>query len=287
MTTAVGFSTLLNSTIGIENSTSPPRVCDLDGNQRFMGKRVENKIAIVTGGGAGIGRETALMLASEGAKVVVTDIEEDGGQETVNQITNRGGTAKFLSHNVVLEEDWKRVLNETSAALGSPNILVNNAGILQFNDLATTPVEQWHKLMDVNALGVFLGLKHCGSLMAENGGGAIVNLSSTAALVGVKRQSLYGASKGAVHTMTKDCAVELADRKVRVNCVNPSVIDTGMAELGAKERGMTKEEIGQMYPMGHIGEPIDVAYATLFLASDEAKFITGTELVIDGGYTAK
>ncbi|MGC9526234.1 MAG: SDR family NAD(P)-dependent oxidoreductase [Limnospira sp.] len=249
--------------------------------------RVDNKIAVVTGGGDGIGRATSILLALEGARVAVTDIDENRGRETVTEIEKTGGKAQFFAHNVADEEGWERVLDGVEDAFGYPNVLVNNAGLLLYKELTETTVEEWRKLMDVNALGVFLGMKHCTPRMVEGGGGAIVNLSSTAGIVGVARQSLYGATKGAVRTMTKDAAVELAPKGVRVNSIHPSIIDTEMADYGAQERQASKEEIGQLYPLGRIGEPLDVAYATLFLVSDESKFVTGSELVIDGGYTAK
>lgn len=249
--------------------------------------RVKDKIALVTGGGAGIGRTTAMLLAAEGAKVGITDIDAENGRETVARLEQRGGKAKFYPHDVASETDWQRVLGEMEPALGVPNILVNNAGLLLYKELAATTTEDWNKLMSVNALGVFLGMKHCAPLMARDGGGSIINISSTAGLLGVPRQTLYGASKGAVRTMTKDAAMEFASQGVRINSIHPSIVDTQMADYGAEERKKTKEELGKMYPLGRIGKPLDVAYGVLFLASDEAQFMTGTELIIDGGLTAK
>ena len=256
------------------------------GKDSIMG-RVDNKIALVTGGGAGIGQAIARLLGAEGAKVVVTDIDEQKSQDTISQIEQAGGKAQFYQHDVASPEDWQRVLNETQTVWGIPNILVNNAGILFYKEMAKTTVDDWHKMMNVNALGVYLGMKYCAPLMAQQDGGSIVNISSTAGLLGVPRQTLYGASKGAVRTMTKDAAMEFAPQQVRINSVHPSIVDTQMADYGAKERGKSKEELGKMYPLGRIGKPSDVAYATLFLASDESSFITGSELVIDGGYSAR
>jgi NAD(P)-dependent dehydrogenase (short-subunit alcohol dehydrogenase family) len=171
--------------------------------------------------------------------------------------------------------------------VGVPDILFNNAGILIFKDLANTTVEEWHKLMDVNVLGVFLGIKHTAPMMAEQGGGSIVNMSSISGLLGEKRLGLYGTTKGAVYTLTKDAAIEFAESQVRINSIHPAIIDTQMADAQAEERGKSKEELGQMYPLKRLGQPIDVAYGALFLASDEANFITGAELVIDGGHTTR
>ncbi|MDY7021652.1 MAG: glucose 1-dehydrogenase [Cyanobacteriota bacterium] len=249
--------------------------------------RVKDKVAIVTGGGSGIGRATAILLATEGAKVVVTDIDTKKSEETAEEIKQKGKQAVSYQHDVVSEEDWQRVINQVGEVFGVPEILVNNAGLLLYKELSETTIEDWYKLMDVNALGVFLGMKHCAPLMGQHQKGSIVNISSTAGLLGVPRQTLYGASKGAVRVMTKDAAMEFASKQVRINSVHPSIVDTQMADYGAQERGKSKEELGKMYPLGSIGEPIDVAYGVLFLCSDESKFITGTELVIDGGYAAQ
>lgn len=249
--------------------------------------RVDGKVAIVTGAGHGIGRATAQLLAEEGASVAVTDVDDTAGQETVKEIVQSGGEAAFFDHDVTLEEDWARVVAEVEDTYGVPDVLVNNAGIYRIEPLAETTVEDWKALMDVNVTGVFLGLKHCTPRMEENGRGSVINLSSVAGLVGLSGHANYGASKGAVRTLTKDAAMELADAGVRVNSVHPAYIDTQMAEYGAKVQEATKEELGAMHPLGHMGEPADVAYAVVYLASDESTFVTGSEFVIDGGYTAQ
>jgi len=249
--------------------------------------RVKGKVAAVTGGGKGIGRACALLLAREGGRVVVTQRSEQSALEVVREIEHFGGKAKYVPQDVTREEDWRRVLEETRAAFGEPDILVNNAGIYIIQDLATTTLEQWHQLMGVNALGVFLGMKHFAPAMAGSGGGSIVNMSSVAGIIGVPGHTLYGASKGAVDTMTQDAAIEYGRRNVRVNAVKPAYIDTGMAEYGAREQGVAKEDLGKEYPMGRIGDPEDVAWAVLYFASDESKFVTGTSLIVDGGLTAK
>jgi len=248
--------------------------------------RVDGKTAIVTGGARGIGRAVAQMLADEGARVAVTDVD-DAGTKTVDLITDAGGEAIFLKHDVTSEEDWKRVVREVTDTFGVADVLVNNAGIYHIEPVAEMSVEDWKALMDVNVTGVFLGLKHCTPPMAEQGQGSVVNLSSVAGLVGVSGHTCYGASKGAVRIMTKDAAMELAETGVRVNSVHPAYIDTEMADYGAEAQDATKEELDAMHPIGHMGEPDDVAYAVLYLASEESKFMTGSELVLDGGFTAQ
>jgi NAD(P)-dependent dehydrogenase (short-subunit alcohol dehydrogenase family) len=249
--------------------------------------RVEGNVAIVTGGGLGIGRATAELLAEEGAQVAVTDIDEEAGRETVARITDAGGEAAFYEHDVAEEDQWERVVQQVQDALGAPDVLVNNAGIYLIKPMEETSVEAWRRLMDINVMGVFLGMKHCTPQMKAQGRGSVINLSSVAGLVGSPHHTCYGASKGAVRIMTKDAALELAESGVRVNSIHPAYIDTQMADYGAEVNDMTKEELDAMHPIGHMGEPLDVAYAVLYLASEESKFMTGAELVLDGGYTAQ
>ena len=249
--------------------------------------RVDGSIAIVTGGAKGIGRASAEMLAVEGAQVAVTDVDEEAGTETGNDITNAGGEAAFFEHDVAAEDDWERVVAATEDTFGAPDVLVNNAGIYQIAPIDEVTVEDWRQLMDVNVTGVFLGMKHCTPLMREQDRGSVINLSSVAGLIGLAGHSCYGASKGAVRTMTKDAAIELAEAGVRVNSIHPAYIDTQMADYGAEVQGASKEELDAMHPIGHMGEPDDVAYAVVYLASEESKFVTGTELVLDGGFTAQ
>jgi len=250
-------------------------------------RRAQDKTAVVTGGGKGIGRACSLLLAQEGARVVLTQRNTEDAMEVVNAIHADGGEADFVRQDVTEEDGWGEVLTQTIDRFGPPDILVNNAGIYIIEDVAQTTLEQWRKLMDVNTTGVFLGMKHFAPVMAENGGGSIVNMSSVAGLVGVPRHALYGASKGAVRIMTKDVAMEYAKRNVRVNSIHPGYIDTGMADYGAERQDVTKDDLGDWHPMGDIGEPKDVAYGVLYLASDESRFVTGVELAIDGGLTAQ
>ena len=219
--------------------------------------------------------------------MAVTDVDDDAGTKTADLITDAGGEAIFLEHDVTSEEDWKRVVRDVTDTFGVADVLVNNAGIYHIEPVAETSVEDWKALMDVNVTGVFLGLKHCTPPMAEQGRGSVINLSSVAGLVGVSGHTCYGASKGAVRIMTKDAAMELAEAGVRVNSVHPAYIDTEMADYGAEAQDATKEELDAMHPIGHMGEPEDVAYAVLYLASEESKFMTGSELVLDGGFTAQ
>ncbi len=249
--------------------------------------RVDGKIAIVTGGALGIGKATAHLLAREGAAVAVTDIKEEDGRETVAQITDAGHEAAFFEHDVASEDDWERVVASVQETFGAPDVLVNNAGIYRIEPIEEVSVKDWRELMDVNVTGVFLGMKHCTPLMREQGQGSVVNLSSVAGLVGVAGHTCYGASKGAVRTMTKDAAIELAAAGVRVNSIHPAYIDTQMADYGAEVQEASKEELDAMHPIGHMGEPDDVAYAVVYLASEESKFVTGAELVLDGGFTAQ
>ena len=249
--------------------------------------RVEGKVALVTGGGSGIGRACCVRLAEEGARVVVTDIDADRGNETVQELEGASGQGLFIEHDVTDEGQWESVVNQAEEAYGGVDVLLNNAGIYLIKPLAETTLEEWNNLMAINVTGVFLGMKHVAPGMAEKGGGSIINLSSVAGLMGVPGHALYGASKGAVRIMTKDVAMEYAPYQVRVNSLHPGYINTGMAEYGAEAAGTTVEELGrEMYPLGRVGEPEDVANTVLFLASEESKYTTGAEFVVDGGGSA-
>jgi NAD(P)-dependent dehydrogenase (short-subunit alcohol dehydrogenase family) len=250
--------------------------------------RLENKVAIITGGGTGIGRETALLFAKEGAKVVVTDINQDSGSQTVKDLQANGNEALFIHHDVSNEDDWKKVAKETIDQFGKVDILFNNAGIYKIKPLAEIALDEWNRLMSINVTGVFLGMKHIMPLMAKQKKGSVINASSIAGLMGSPGHVLYGASKGAVRIMTKDAAMEYAHVGVRVNSIHPGYIDTGMADYASEVTGSSKDELGKsLFPLGHLGSVKDVANTVLFLASDESAFSTGAEFVIDGGATAK
>lgn len=253
--------------------------------------RVKGKVAIVTGAASGLGRATALLLAKEGAKVTVSDINEAGGKGVVREIKRGGGDAIFVKHDVTRETDWSRVIEKTIAEFGKLDILVNNAGVMLIKEIERTSLEEWHRLMSVNLDGVFLGTKHAISAMKKTGGGSIVNMSSAAGIIGtVDNTSAYCASKGAVRLFTKAAALECSkaglDYNIRVNSVHPGVIETPMTAPMLKAATLGKN-MEQVHPIGYLGKPIDVAYAVLYLASDESRLSTGSELVVDGGWTAR
>lgn len=245
--------------------------------------KLKDKVAIVTGASAGIGKATAELFVQEGAKVVLTDIKEAEGQKVASEIDSE---AIFIKHDVAKEEDWIHVVNTTIDKFGKIDILVNNAGVYYISPLAEITLEKWNWLMSINVTGVFLGMKHVLPHMAKNKTGSVINLSSIAGLGGAPGHALYGASKGAVRIMTKDVATEYGPFNVRVNSVHPSYIKTAMASYGAETAQTSIDELGKDYPLRRIGNPEEVAATCLFLASDDSSFITGQEIVVDGGVTA-
>ncbi len=260
--------------------------------------KVDNKVAIVTGGARGIGATTARMLSKAGAKVVITDVLDDLGAETAASISENGGEAIFLRHDVTDEDEWKRAVACAQETYGGLDILVNNAGIVVIKKIEDTTMEELRRIMDVNLAGVFLGVKHSAPAMREPGssgqpGGSIINLSSVAGIDGVPRYGAYCLSKGGVRIFTKSAAMELARDNIRVNSVHPGLIQTDMGGevMSAAARGRLNDNevraaMTRGHPIGRLGVPEDIANGVLFLASDDSSFMTGTELVIDGGVTA-
>ena len=249
--------------------------------------RLHDKIAVITGAAAGIGRETALLFAQEGAKVVLTDLDETQGHAVVAQIVADGGQAIFVRQDVSQEEDWLHVLETTLYHFSSIDILFNNAGIYIIAPITEITLETWNKLMAINVTSVFLGMKHVLPVMEKSGGGTIINASSTAGLKGGAGHTLYGASKGAVRLMTKDAAIEYAAKNIRINSIHPGYITTGMADYASEMTHRSKAELDATYPMGRMGKPEEVAKLALFLASDDSSYCTGAEFIIDGGATAR
>lgn len=255
-------------------------------------KRVEGKVAVVTGGVLGIGRATSVLLAKEGAKVAVVDIKDAEGQDVVDEIAAFGGTAKFWHLDTTKENEVKSVFADIAREFGKIDVLVNNAGISGV-DKPTHEIteEEWDNVINVNVKGVFLCAKHAIPYMQKAGAGSIINMSSIYGLIGAGDIPPYHASKGAVRLMSKNDALHYAKDNIRVNSVHPGFIWTPLVEeLGQRSPDGVeafREHLDSLHPIGHVGEPDDIAYGVLYLASDESKFITGSELVIDGGYTAK
>ena len=248
--------------------------------------RLSGKVALITGGASGMGRSEATIFAREGARVVVGDVLEADGHEVAEKIAAAGGQARFVRLDVTSETDWQAAVNTTVASFGKLDVLVNNAGISGTFDPDTTSTAAWDTLMNVNAKGVFLGMKHAVPALQRAGGGAIVNISSISGFVGQDRIHMgYNASKGAVRVMTKSAAVQYAKDGIRVNSVHPGVMPP-MRTAKASADPAWREKTLRTVPMKREGRVEEVAYAVLFLASDEASYITGTELVVDGGYLA-
>jgi len=249
--------------------------------------RVEGKVVFVTGAASGIGRAISLRLAQEGATVVVTDRDSAAGPVVAADIRALGGKARFFELDVTSEQAWQRTVDASVSEVGVPDILVNNAGVYIIRALVDTSVSDWDLMMDVNAKSCFLGMRTIAPLMADKGGGSIVNMSSTNALTGIAGRMAYAASKAAVRIMSKSIAIEFATDQVRVNSVYPGFVRTGIAEYGAQVAGRSIDDLGRMVsPLGRIAEVEDVANMVLFLGSDEARHITGAEFVVDGGLTA-
>ena len=252
--------------------------------------RVKGKVAIVTGGGGGMGRADAMLLAKEGAKIVVTDLDEAAVKNVAGEINSQGGKAVSIKHDVTSETDWSTVLRKTLEEFGKLDVLVNNAGVILYKKIEDISLSEWRWLMSVNLDGVFLGTKFAIEAMRKSGGGSIVNIASVAGLIGNPDASAYHASKGGVRSFSKAAAIECSkagyDYNIRVNSIYPGVINTRMADDLRKDEAKYKTAVS-WHPIGHFGEPEDVAYGVLYLASDESKFLTGSELVIDGGWTAR
>lgn len=246
--------------------------------------RLDKKVALVTGGAKGIGETTAKLFAYEGATVIVTDISSHQGQNTVNYIQSQGGKSRFFYHDVSKEEQWHAIVQEVCSDYGSIDVLINNAGIVNSKGLLETDEALWNSIIEVNAKGVFMGMKHVVPVMLQKKSGAIVNLSSMWGIVGAGSSLAYQASKGAVRTMTKSVATEYATKGIRVNSVHPGIIATDMV-LNDTPLKIRKKIISST-PMGRVGMPEEVASVILFLASEESSYITGAEFLIDGGFTA-
>jgi len=260
-----------------------------------MTGRVTGKIALVTGGASGIGRATAIRLAQEGASVLVTDVDDSPGEACVAEIRAGGGSAEYLHHDVSSETEWEKVTAHLRSNQGGLDILVNNAGIGIGGSLLQMSLEDWRRQQAINLDGVFLGLKHGIAIMKDTGGGSVINISSVAGLKGSANLAAYCATKGGVRLLTKGAALECAREGwgVRVNSVHPGVIDTPIwtkVNPGALEAGSNAVDVDAMaqlgVPMGTPGKPEDIASGILFLASDDSSYMTGSELVIDGGITA-
>jgi NAD(P)-dependent dehydrogenase (short-subunit alcohol dehydrogenase family) len=248
--------------------------------------RLEGKVAIVSGAASGMGAATARRFAKEGAKVVIADMLEEDGGKVASEITRANGTAEFMRLDVTSEADWKAVVDATVQKYGRLDILVNNAGISgsAVSDMLDT--DAWDRLLAVNARGVFLGTKYAVLAMQQTGGGSIVNLSSISGNAGQTMTHMgYNASKGAVRTLTKSTAVQFGRDRIRANSVHPGLMPP-MRTSGATADPAVREKMLQTVPLRRAGEVDEVANAILFLASDEASYITGAELYVDGGYLA-
>jgi len=265
--------------------------------------RLKDKVSIVTGASTGLGLAIAALLAEEGSKVLICCRSEDTGKKAAEIIKKRGGEAFFVKGDVSSTSDAQKIVSETVAKYGKLNILINNAGIAPYFLIEDTSEEIWNQTIDTNLKGVFLMSKYAIPEIKKQGGGSIVNIASIAGLIGYESCVAYDASKGGILAMTRALAVDLgrAGTNIRVNAICPGEViwsDWGeefhsvtmvkfMEDLSVKEREETLKEMTRRHPIGRIGKPEDIAYAALYLASDEASFVSGTHLVVDGGYTVK
>ncbi len=248
----------------------------------YMG-RLNGKVAIITGAAMGMGASEAKLFAKEGAKVIATDVQLEPLNQVVKDINENGGEAVAIKHNVTSEEEWKFVIEEAVKLYGKVDVLVNNAGVSSPKTIANMEMDEWNKILDINLNGCVIGMKYVISEMKKAGGGSIINISSIGGLVGMAGTSPYTAAKGALRVLSKSAAVEYGKDKIRVNSLHPGIVVTPMTEPSMKDALPFYKTYTQL---PYFGEPEDIAYGALFLASDESRFMTGSELVIDGGWTA-
>lgn len=250
-----------------------------------MGKsRLEGKVALITGGARGMGASEAALFADEGARVVVSDLLADAGEETARRISPDGSACRFVRHDVTSEDDWVSAVAFVLDTFGRIDILVNNAGIFERGTVLDTTLEAYRRTIDINQVGVFLGMKSVAPHMVAQKSGSIVNISSVAGMAGTPGFLAYGASKWAVRGMTKGVAKELAPFGVRVNSIHPGIIDTPM--LQAFDDAGVREMVRERIPVGYEAEPVHVARLALYLASDDSSYSTGSEFIVDGGWSA-
>lgn len=252
-------------------------------------QRFKNKVVIVTGGASGIGKETAIQFSQEGAAIVVADINLDLGHQTIKTIEAQNGNAKFIKTNVASADECKQLIEETEKHFGKIDILFNNAGIEISGPLVDFTPEEFDRLMATNLKSVFLCSKYALKKMIKRKSGVIINTASVASLLAWPNDAVYSASKAGVMLLTKAMAMEYASYSIRVNAVAPGIIDTPMTDRALSEysdKETAKKEKGQIHPLGRLGTPREVAKTVLFLSSDDASFITGAVVPVDGGYLA-
>ncbi|MEH6638633.1 MAG: glucose 1-dehydrogenase [Porticoccaceae bacterium] len=247
--------------------------------------RVQDKVCLITGAALGMGREHALLLAEHGARLILTDLNVEAGEATAKDINDAGGDAIFIKHDASSEQDWQQVIKTGVEHFGKIDVLVNNAGVLTLKSIQDTTTEDWDFVQSINTRGVFYGVKYVLPAMQKAGGGSIINISSIYGIVGAPSASAYQASKGAVRLLSKSAAVEYAEYNVRVNSVHPGVIATNMTKDIMVDDASTDALLGSAL-IRRPAQPKEVSWGILFLASDESSYMTGSELVIDGGYTA-
>ena len=248
--------------------------------------RLEGKVALISGGARGMGAVEAKMFATEGAKVVIGDLLEADGKGVEAEINESGGECIFIKLDVTLAADWEAAVGLAVGSFGGLHILVNNAGISNRATLEDTSDEAWDRMLDINAKGVFLGTRHAIPAMRNAGGGSIINISSIYGLIGSRTSAAYHASKGAVRLLTKATAIQHASENIRCNSVHPGFVQTPMTEASFSDEEHRERLIANT-PIGRLGVPEDIAKGVLYLASDESSYVTGAELVIDGGFTAQ
>jgi len=250
--------------------------------------RVHNKVIIITGGASGIGQAACYLLAREGATIAIVDINDQAGKDTATTICSQGGKAEFWHMDVTNETNVEQVFNSVAGKFSHIDVLVNNAGFIGSNKPTHEMTEsEWDKVMNVNVKSVFFCTKHVIPYLKKSGGGSIINISSIHGLIGSPDYPANHASKGAIRLMSKTDAMLYAKDKIRVNSIHPGYIQTPCLGDIPKKPGMTADAVqaayDQLQPMGHVGEANDIAYGILYLASDESKFVTASELIIDGG----